>query len=328
MFKFIIKRLLFAALVMLCVSFLTFFILRLAPGDPVCLILGDTATDEMMQAKRTELGYDQPFPVQYFIYLKGLLTGDLGTSVFYQKPVAQMLLPALAKTLMLTGTALVVALVIAVPLGIVAGVKRGSLTDVVSMSFALLGQSMSPVWLGILLVLVFAVKLGWLPAFGDSSFTDVILPSITLGLPMAAITTRMIRSGMIDTLEEDYILTTKARGIPERRVIYKYALKNVLLPVITVVGMQVGVFLGGAVVTEQVFAWNGVGRLMVASITRRDFPVVQSCLLTVSLIFVLINLMVDVIYMMVDPRLRMNGGRRKKKLLAAATSGEGGVGDV
>ena len=315
--KYIAKRLLLALVVMLCVSILIFFILRLAPGDPVRLILGDTATEEQMEQKRIELGYDKPFWVQYGIYLTGLLRGDLGTSIFFHRPVAHLVFPAMSNTLKLTGSALLVALLIAVPLGIIAGVKRGSIIDVISMGFALLGQSMSPVWLGILLVLVFAVNLGWLPAFGTDSVLNVILPSLTLGMPMAAITTRMIRSGMIDTLEEDFILTTRARGVPERKVIFKYALKNVLLPVITVVGMQVGIFLGGAVVTEQVFAWNGVGRLMVASITRRDFPVVQSCLLTVSLFFVLINVFVDIVYMMIDPRLRLVSGGRRARLAAA-----------
>lgn len=312
--NYILKRLVLVFVVLMGVSLIVFLIMHLAPGDPVRLMLGDTATEEQLAAMRVELGYDRPLIVQYFDYILGLITGDWGTSLFYKQPVLDLILGVLGNTLKLTASAMIVALIIAIPLGIVAGVKRGSAVDMVSMGFALLGQSLSPVWLGILLVLIFSVNLGWLPAFGDETFANIILPSITLGTPLAAVTCRMVRAGMIDTLEEDYILVARAKGTPNFTVITKYALKNVMIPVITIVGLQVGTFLGGAVVTEQVFAWNGIGRLMVSSITKRDYPVVIGCLLICSFLFVMINFAVDMLYMLVDPRLRtsITSSKRKK----------------
>ena len=314
MAKFILKRLLYSIVVMLCISLLVFLLLRIGGGDPVRLFLGDTATEEQVEAKRVELGFDQPIFVQYGMFLGQLVRGDFGTSIFYNQPVLELIGPALLNTLKLTLAGMIFALLIAIPMGLIAGVKRGSVADVCATGVALLGTSLSPVWIGIVLILIFSTTLGWLPPMGDETFAHIILPAITMGASLAAITMRMIRSGMIDTLEEDYILATRARGIPNRKVVFKYALKNVMLPVITIVGMQVGTFLGGAVVTEQVFAWNGVGRLMVSGINKKDFPIVQGSLLVVSFLFVLINLLVDVLYMFVDPRLRIVSSKRRKKM--------------
>lgn len=323
MLKYIVKRLFYVVLVMIGVSIAIFLIMYFAPGDPARLILGDTATEEMIAAKRIELGLDQPIYVRYWNYISGLVRGDMGISLFYLQPVSQLIITPLQNTIILTFSAMLLATIIAVPFGVIAGVKRGSAVDLGAMSFALLGQALSPVWLGIVLVLIFAVKLKWLPAFGDEEFKNIILPTITLGLPPAAVITRMVRAGMIDVLDEDYVLVARAKGTPTFLVIYKYALKNVLLPVITVIGIQVGTLLGGAIVTESVFSWNGIGRLMLNAVSRRDYPLMLGCLLVCSLLFVLINFAVDLLYFLVDPRLRVfAGGRRRKRLIESVQGKE------
>jgi len=300
---------------MFCISLILFSMLHLAPGDPVRLILGDTATEEQLEAMRVALGFDQPLMVQYFNYVSGLIVGDWGHSLFYRMPVMDMILPAIRNTGILAGAAFVVAMVIAIPLGVIAGVKRGSAGDVGAMGFALLGQSLSPVWLGIIMVLVFSVRLGWFPSFGNGTFMQLVLPAFTLGLPTAALTCRIVRAGMIDTLDEDYITVARAKGEPRLTVIFKYALRNVLIPTITVAGLQMGFFLSGAVVTETVFAYNGIGRLMIDSVNRRDYPLVMGCLLMSSLLFVLVNFLVDMLYMVADPRIRLTliGNKRRKE---------------
>jgi len=315
--NYLIKRVFYVMIVMLCISVIVFLILHLAPGDPVRLILGDTATEEQLAAMRVELGYDRPILLQYFTWLKGLVVGDWGNSLFYKRPVLEMIIPALKNTGILSGAAFLVAMLIAIPLGVLAGVKRGSLVDVGAMGFALLGQSLSPTWLGILMVLFFSVRLRWFPSYGDGTFMQLVLPAITLGTPTAAITCRMVRAGMIDTLEEDFITVAHAKGEPNLTVIFKYALKNVMIPTITVAGLQLGVFLSGAVVTETIFAYNGIGRLMVDSVNRRDYPLVMGCLLISSLLFVLVNFVVDILYMVADPRIRFSliGDKKRKERL-------------
>ncbi len=215
---------------------------------------------------------------------------------------------------------MLVALLVSIPLGIVSGVRRGSMIDVGSMFFALLGQSMSPVWLGIMMIYILSVSLRLLPPFGSDSLVNLIMPAITLGTPLAALITRMTRAGMINVLNEDYITATLAKGIPWNKVVNKYALKNVLIPIVTIVGLQVGTFLGGAIVTEQIFSWPGVGRLIVSSIFRRDFPLVQTAMLVVSSMFVFINLIVDIIYVFVDPRMNIVREKAKFKKLKRAQS--------
>lgn len=321
MFRYICKRLLYCLLVLIGVSLICFFIIYLSPGDPVELILGESATPELIAAKRVELGYDKPYMFQYGKWIWNVLRGDLGTSLYYHDACWSIMKPMLWKTVQLTFAALILSLLISIPLGLIAGVKRGSGVDFFSMGFAMLGQACSSVWLGIVLIMVFAVRLKWLPSYGDESFKHIIMPAITLGAPLAAITVRMVRSGMIDTMDSDYILAARAKGEPNFKVITKYAFKNALLPVITVVGMQLGQFLGGAVVTEQVFAWNGIGKLMVSSLNCRDYPMIQACLLISSALYVIVNLLVDLLYTVVDPRLRFSSkGKKKKK--AAATAKE------
>ena len=305
MFSFIAKRLAYCILVVIGVSLISFFILHLAPGDPARLMLPDGSSDADIQAMRVELGLDRPLITQYLSYMERAVQGDFGESIFYKQSNITIIFEALPATIILTFAAMFVALLISIPLGIISGVRRGSLIDVGSMFFALLGQSMSPVWLGIMLIYILSVSLRLLPPFGSDSIANLVMPAITLGTPLAALITRMTRAGMIDVLNEDYITATLAKGIPWKKVVNKYALKNVLIPVVTIVGLQVGTFLGGAIVTEQIFSWPGVGRLIVSSIFRRDFPLVQSAMLIVSSMFVFINLLVDIIYTFIDPRMNI-----------------------
>jgi len=315
--KYFLKRLGFCVFVLLGVSIISFILVHLAPGNPAELMLGDGATPDQIAAMEVELGLDKPLVEQYFLYMKGVLQGDLGDSIFFKRPCLDVIKESLPATLTLTVTAIFVCLLISIPMGVIAGVKRGSLVDLGAMSFAILGQSLSAVWLGILLVLVFAVKLQWLPAFGYGTAANMIMPSITLGVPTAALICRLTRAGMIDVMSEDYILNAMSKGIPKSRVVVKYALKNVLIPVITVVGVQIGTFLGGAVVTEQIFSLPGIGRMIVQSISRRDFPLIQSGLLVISAMFVFVNLLVDMLYAVIDPRLATAyAGKKKKKVQA------------
>lgn len=306
MLKFIMKRLGYTVFVLLGVSILTFGLLQLTPGSPARLMLSDGATEEQIKEKEIEMGLDKPVVVQYLNYMKGVVRGDLGDSLFYKMPNATLIFQRLPATGYLTVVAMSIALLISIPLGIIAGVKRGSVVDLVAMVFALLGQSVSGVVLGLIFILVFAVKLGWLPAMGYGGFAFVIMPAASLAMQMAALISRMLRSGMVDVLQEDYITATYAKGISRGAIIMKYSLRNAILPVITVVGLQVGTFLGGAIVTEQIFGWPGIGTLTVQAIGLRDFSLVQSILLVISACFVLVNLLVDIIYTLVDPRMDFN----------------------
>lgn len=306
MLKFIMKRLGYTVFVLFGVSILTFGLLKLTPGSPARLMLSDDATEEQIREKEIEMGLDKPLTVQYFSYITGVVRGDLGDSLFYKMPNSTLIFQRLPATAYLTLVAMGIALLISIPMGIIAGVKRGSVIDLFAMIFALLGQSISGVVLGLIFILFFAVKLGWLPAMGYGGFAFVIMPATSLAMQMAALITRMLRSGMVDVLQEDYITATYAKGISNREITMKYALRNAILPVITVVGLQVGTFLGGAVVTEQIFGWPGIGTLTVQAIGLRDFPLVQSVLLVISACFVLVNLLVDIIYTIVDPRMDFN----------------------
>ena len=306
MFKFILKRLAYTVFVLLGVSILTFSLLQLTPGSPARLMLSDDATEEQIRAKEIEMGLDKPLVVQYFNYITDVLKGDLGDSLFYKMPNSKLIFQRLPATGYLTAMAMLIALIVAIPFGIVAGVKRGSIVDFLAMVFALLGQSISGVVLGLVFILYFAVEKGWLPAMGYGGLAFVIMPATSLAAQMAALITRMLRSGMVDVLQEDYITATYAKGLSRSSIIGKYALRNAILPVITVIGLQVGTFLGGAVVTEQIFGWPGIGTLTVQAIGLRDFPLVQSIMLVISACFVLVNLLVDIIYTLVDPRMDFN----------------------
>ncbi len=306
MFRYILKRLGYAFFVVIGVSIITFLLLKLAPGDPARMMLPENATEEQVRDMHVQLGLDKPLYVQYLTYMNRVLHGDLGMSFFFIKPNAHLIAERFPATIQLAFSSIALSLLIAIPLGVLAGVKKGKIADFLAMLFALIGQSFSSVWLGILLILVFAVKLRMLPALGYGSITSLILPCVTLGTGLAALVTRMVRSGMIDVLEEDYITAAYARGISPAKVIFKYAFRNAMLPTITIVGMEVGMLLGGAVVIERIFGWPGIGSLTIQAIGMRDFSLVQSILLVVSTLFVLINLLVDIIYTFVDPRMKLH----------------------
>lgn len=305
MLKYIGKRLLQTLLVLFIVSIFAFALIHLAGGNPALLLLPDGASDEAIKAMEHQLGLDQPLYVQYFQYMAGVFRGDLGMSTAYKIPVADIIAERLPYSVVLTMGTVLVGCSLCIPLGIIAGSNRGKAVDFFAMFFALLGNSMSAVWLAVLNVFVFSVWLGVLPSMGAESFRNIILPALTLGYPMAAEITRVGRSGMIDTLSEDYITATYAKGISRRVVNWKYAFKNALIPIITLVGMSIGSYLAGAVVVETVFAWPGIGQLTNQAVCNRDYQLVQSLLLVSATLFTLINLVVDIINSLVDPRVSL-----------------------
>ena len=303
--RYIIKRILQTLIVLFFVSVFAFSLMRLSGGNPARMMLPDGASEELVHEMEIRLGLDKPLYVQYLMYIKGVLTGDLGTSTMYHQPVKDIIMSRLPVTGTLTFWTMLVCLAVSIPLGIIAGSKQGSVTDFLAMFFAIFGQSMSPVWLGILLIYVFASQLGWLPAMGYGGIKYVILPAITLGYPVAAEITRIGRSGMIDVLKEDYITATYAKGMSRRQVLWKYAFKNALIPIITLVGVQIGVFLAGTVVVETIFSWSGLGQLVNQAVSTRDDQLVQSTLLLIAAMFAIINLIVDIINSIVDPRITL-----------------------
>lgn len=301
---------------MLAISALVFLMLHLAPGDPVLTILGASERTNLdpgvIAQVREEFGLDQPLYTQYYLFISKAIRGNLGRSFQTREDVLEMVASRLPATLQLTLASMAIALVVALPLGVVSAVRQNSWVDNASMVFAAFGISIPRFWFGLILILVFSLQLGLLPTTGighiESGLWDVIrhliLPAVSLGLSMLALVTRMTRSSMLEVIRQDYIRTAWAKGLTSRVVIYKHALKNSLIPVVTVVGMQFGGLLGGAVVTETIFSWPGVGRLAVNSILKRDFPMVQGTTLVLCLTFVLVNLAVDILYTFLDPRIR------------------------
>jgi len=305
MIQYIARRLLYLIPIFFGVTFISFFILHLSPGDPAELIAGMEATQEDIEAIRKNLGLDKPLLVQYLVYITNVCRGDLGTSIRTQRTVLREVLARYPATLELAGVSVLVASIIGFFAGIIAANHQNSYFDYGSMVVALFGISMPIFWLGLMLMLVFAVILGWLPAVGRGSFAHLILPAISLGANSAAVIARMTRSSLLEVIRQDYIRTARAKGLAERIVLYKHAVRNALIPVITVMGMQFGYLLSGSVLTETVFAWPGVGRLMVQSIYARDYPVVQGAILLVAINFVLVNLLVDVLYGYINPRVQV-----------------------
>ena len=306
MLSYIIRRFMQSLIVLIIVTICAFLIMRAAPGNPAELILPQEASPEQVRQMEIKLGLDKPLPVQYWNYIKGVLQGDLGTSITYRVPVSRVIWERMPNTIYLAVSTVIVGCLLAIPLGIIAGTNRGSIIDLFSMLFALLGQSISPMWLGVLLIWFFAVNLGWLPAMGTGGIKFMIMPVLTLAYPMAASITRIARSGMVDTLSEDYITATYAKGVSRFEVYTKYALRNAMIPVSTMLGLNLGIFLAGSVVTETVFGWSGIGHLLNQSVLQRDYPVVQSLLLISAVMFVVINFVVDVINSFIDPRLSLN----------------------
>ena len=309
MHKYVLKRLLMLIPVIIGVTFVVFFILNLAPGDPAAIILGDQATAEALAMKREELGLNDPIFVRYFHYMRDLLHGSLGVSYKNSIPVWDQVVERLPNTAILACAGILVALLIGIPIGIISAKKQYSLLDNVSMVFALIGVSMPNFWSGLLLVMLFSLTLGWLPSQGMASgfgpmLKSLILPALTLGFNSAAMVARMTRSSMLEVIRQDYIRTARAKGVPEKMVIRKHALKNALIPVVTVIGLQFGSLLGGATLTETVFAWPGVGRLLVDSIKSKDAPLVLGGVIMMTITFSIVNLCVDILYAFIDPRIK------------------------
>jgi ABC-type dipeptide/oligopeptide/nickel transport system permease component len=302
--KYILKRILYCFFVLIGVSIISFSLIHIAPGNPARLMLPDGATDEEIYAMSEKLGLDKPAYIQYIIYITNVLKGDLGTSFYYKEPNIKLIFERVPASLLLATSAVLFSLFVSLPLGVFAAVKRGSKIDLFAMFVAILGQSMSSIWLGVLLIFIFSVRLNLLPPFGYGSIIYLIMPTVTLGFPLAGLITRLTRAGMIDVLSEDYILATRAKGVPESKLIFKYSLKNVMIPITTVVGIQFGTIWGGAIVTEQIFGWPGIGKLLVSSAMSRDFPLLQSLILVISFFFIFINLGVDIFYTFIDPRVK------------------------
>ena len=303
--NYLLSRLLAAAVVVLGVTCLVFLLIHLVPGDPVDVMLGESALPADRAALRASLGLDQPMVLQFYQYLGQLVTLDLGNSLHTRQPIAGMLAERLPATLELAAAALLLALVIALPLGVMAAIHRNKPWDIGAMGFSLLGVSIPNFWLGPMLILVFSLWLGWTPVSGREGAGSLLLPAITLGTALAAVLARMVRSSLLEVLGEDFVRTARAKGLPERVVIWRHALGNAWLPVITLLGLQLGALLGGAVITETVFSWPGIGSLMIESIQKRDYPVVQGCVLLISLTYVLVNTLTDLVYAWIDPRIRL-----------------------
>jgi len=308
MLKYILKRLLLVFVVVLGVTVVTFSAMQSAPGDPAEMIAvaryGEDLTQEEIEWVRVTEGLDAPVYIQYLGWLGHILRLDLGKSLITYEDVLEEILTRFPATLVLTISSLILSLLIALPTGIISAIRKNTIVDNACMTGALLGVSMPNFWLGLLLIWLFALSLGLLPSFGYGSIKHLILPTITLGTSMAAITTRLTRSSMLDVLNQDYIVTAKAKGLDEKTILLRHALKNAMLPVITFVGLQLGFLLGGAVIVETIFAWPGIGRLLVDSIYARDFALIQGCVLFIAVIFALSNLAVDILYAYLDPRIR------------------------
>lgn len=304
MHRYIIKRLLMLIPVLLGVAFIIYAIMNVAEGDPVYQVAGPDATEEQLDALREEMGLNGSLLERYFRYIFKLLRGDLGTSYVSRMDVMQLYLQRLPNTLKLASVAMIVAVVISVPLGIVAAVNQNSIKDTVSMILALLGLSMPNFWLGLLLMLLFSLKLGWFPSGGAEGFRSVVLPAVTVGVGLAALLTRTTRSSMLDVLRQDYLRTARAKGVSEKRVVFHHALRNALIPIITIFGVQFSNVLGGSVLAETVFAWPGVGRLVVDAIDQRDIPTVTGALIMTTMLVTVVNLIVDIVYAYVDPRIK------------------------
>jgi len=307
MLTYILQRLLGALFVIFGVVSIVFLLIHMIPGDPVEIMLGESASTTDREALRVALGLNQPLWVQFQQYLAGLLQLDMGNSIHFRRPVSDLLLERLPATGLLAAMTLLITLVLALPLGIIAAVRRDTVWDSGAMTFSMLGVSIPNFWLGPILILVFSLWLGWFPVSGRNGFGSVVLPALTLSTGLIAVLSRMVRSSMLEVLGEDYMRTAKAKGLPPQRVILHHGLRNALLPVITLLGLQLGALLAGAVITETVFSWPGVGLLTIESIQSRDYPVVQACVLLISVTYVLVNLLTDLAYAWVDPRIRLGG---------------------
>jgi peptide/nickel transport system permease protein len=304
MFRFVLRRLALTLPVLIGVSTLVFLLIHLIPGDPVQAMLGDSASPQDIATLRERLGLNRPLYVQYAGFMTGIVRGDLGTSIRTNQTVTSAIAERMPATAELALAAMTVAILIAIPLGILAAVRAGTSVDHVATTVALLGISMPTFWLGPLLAIVFSISLGWLPVSGRGTLAHLVLPAVTLGAPLAAVLARMTRASLIEELGELYVLAARARGVSRARAVLKHAFRNSLIPIVTVLGLQFGAVLTGAVITETIFAWPGVGRLLIQSISARDYPAVQGCILLIAVTYVSVNLFVDLAYGFLDPRIR------------------------
>jgi ABC-type dipeptide/oligopeptide/nickel transport system permease component len=300
---YLVRRLIQSVFVLFGVSVVVFLILHLT-GDPALLLLPPDATAEDVERFRRQMGFNDPVVVQYLRFLRGAVHGNFGESLRHGEPAMALVLERLPATFELAGSGLLIAICLAIPAGILSAVRRNTTVDYVSTVVALLGQAMPTFWLGIMLILVFSVQLGWLPSSGRGDAEHLILPAITLGLFTTARITRLTRSGMLEVLGQDYIRTARAKGVGEPPVVWKHALRNASIPIVTIVGIELGTLLGGSVITETIFAWPGVGRLSVQAIFNRDYPVVQAAVFILATTFVVVNFLVDIVYTYLDPRIR------------------------
>ena len=304
MLRYLLRRLLLTIPVLLGVATLVFSLIHLVPGDPAQAMLGDSAPPEDVAKLRQSLGLDRPLLVQYRAFLGGIVRGDLGNSFRYGTPVTREIGSRLVRTIQLALAAMAVAILVAIPLGIIAAVWKGSAVDHAAMTVSLVGISMPNFWLGPLLAILFSVVLGWLPVAGTGSAAHLVLPAVTLGAALAAILARMTRASVIEELRELYVVAARARGVSRTRAIVRHAFRNSLIPIVTIIGLQFGAVLTGTIITETIFAWPGVGRLLIQAINFRDYPLVQGCILFIAVTYVAMNLLVDLAYAWLDPRIR------------------------
>lgn len=307
--QYILKRLGHTVLVIVGISVISFFFLHLS-GDPVGLMLPQDAAQEEIDALRRSMGLDDPIVIQYLRFAAAAFSGDLGDSIYSGMPVFELIVERMPATLELATAALLLALAIAIPVGVIAALKRGTFIDTASMIVVSLGLAMPHFWLGTIGIVLFSVQLGWLPTSGRGSLLHLLMPAATLAFSLLALFARFTRSAMLEVLNQDYVRTARAKGLRETAVVGKHALKNALIPLVTVVGMEFGFLLGGAVIVETVFAWPGVGRLIVQSILDRDYPVVQAAVMLLAIIFVVVNLLVDLLYVWLDPNISYGKSER------------------
>jgi peptide/nickel transport system permease protein len=302
--KYVIKRLIWLIPVIICATLIVFLLMSVAQGDPARTLLGAEASQETVDKMREDMGLNDPILIQYARYMLNVCKGDLGTSYKSGSSCADEILARFPNTAKLAFVALILTVVLALPLGVIAAIRQNTFFDGFSMFISMLGMSMPVFWLGLLLMLVFSLKLGWLPVSGADSPSSIILPAVSLAFQSMASVARTTRSSMLEVVRQDYIRTARAKGLPEREVIVRHAVRNGLVPTVTVIGVQLGHLLGGSVLVETVFAWPGMGRLMIQSIQQRDIPMVLGCIIIFALIYALVNLLVDLIYAAVDPRMR------------------------
>ena len=304
MARFLARRLVLSVPVLLGVATLVFSLIHLIPGDPAQAMLGEAATPQDVEELRHRLGLDRPLLEQYGAFLRGVARGDLGTSLRTGQPVAAQIIERMPATAELAAAAMLVAILCSIPLGIAAAVRRGTTVDHTAMTLALAGVSIPNFWLGPLLAIIFSVELGWLPVSGRGTLAHLVLPAISLGAALAAILARMTRATLLEELREQYVVAARGRGVSRVRAVMRHAFRNSLIPVVTLIGLQFGSVLTGAVITETIFAWPGIGRLLIQSIGFRDYPLVQGCILLIAVTYVGVNLLTDLLYGILDPRIR------------------------